>query len=199
MFIVIEGIDGAGCETQAKNLEKLLKNKDLSVSLLKYPDYERNIGKLIKEFLYQNRSLSADTQLLLYSLQFLIDKELIAKKRKTGIVIADRYFTTTLCFQTVAGVELTRSLRFAQDFAIEKPDLVFYVNVKPDLAIQRKAGENKEKNRNEKDVKLTGKTYKQYAELVKNQVWTKWINIDGERKIDEITMDIYNKILSTKS
>lgn len=199
MFIVIEGIDGAGCETQAKNLIKLLQNNDKVASLIKYPDYERNVGKLIRDFLYQNKNLSAEQQFLLYSLQFLMDKKIIAEKRKKEIVIADRYFTTALCYQTLEGLELNKALRFASDFKIEKPDLVFYLNVCSDIAIQRKSGEDKEKNRREKDFEFIKKTYKQYEKLIKEQVWTRWINIDGEKGVEEITKDIYNKIRSTKS
>ena len=52
MFIVIEGIDGAGCETQGKNLVKMLNESNKKVSLIKYPDYDRNVGKIIRDFLY---------------------------------------------------------------------------------------------------------------------------------------------------
>lgn len=195
MFIVIEGIDGAGCETQAKNLFHLFKKNRRSPILIKYPDYRRNIGQIIKEFLYENKNLSAEQQFLLYSLQFLMDKEKIAQERKKGIVIADRYFTTTLCYQTLEGIDLDKALHFAQDFKIEKPDIVFYLNVKPETAIKRKSGEAKEKNRREKDFDFIRKTYKQYAYLVKNRIWTRWIEIDGERKVDEITNEIYNIVI----
>lgn len=196
MFIVIEGIDGAGCETQAKKLSEMLKNQSF---LLKYPDYQRNVGKFIKEFLYENKNLTANEQFLLYSLQFLMDKKLIAEKRKKEIVIADRYFSTSLCYQTLAGVDLKKAINFANDFGIEKPDVIFYLDVDPDIAIQRKAGEDKEKNRNEKDFDLIRKTAKQYKMLIKEQAWAKWIKVDGNCKIDEITtkiFDIIKKILS---
>lgn len=196
MFIVIEGIDGAGCETQGKNIRKLLEKNNVEVEFLKYPDYERNIGKLIRDFLYQNKDLSVQNQFLLYSLQFLMDKERIASSRKNKVVIADRYFTTTLCFQTLAGINLDKAVRFANDFAIEKPDVVFYINVRPDIAIQRKSGEAKEKNRNEKDFELTRSTYKQYEMLIRKQVWTKWIDINGEQNIESVTKDIYNHLKS---
>ena len=194
MFLVIEGIDGAGCETQAKNLATLFQSTNKEITILKYPDYNRNVGKLIREFLYQNKDLSAEQQFLLYSLQFLMDKQFISNKRKDGLVIADRYFTTTLCYQTLEGISLKKALRFATDFNIEKPDLVFYLDVHPDIAIKRKFYELKEKNRREKDTKFIHKTYKQYNKLIKNQVWTKWVKIDGNKTIDEVTKDIYNKI-----
>jgi len=198
MFIVIEGIDGAGCETQGKNLVKMLKSKGLvnqTPTLIKYPDYERNVGKIIRDFLYQNKNLTAEQQFLLYSLQFLMDKKMIAEKRKKEILIADRYFSTALCYQTLEGVDMTKAVNFANDFGIEKPDAVFYLNVDPDIAIKRKHGEDKEKNFREKDFDFIRKTHKQYQMLVKKQVWTKWINIDGNKGIEEITKNIYNEIL----
>lgn len=194
MFVAIEGIDGAGCETQAQNLFQLLKKNNHLPFFFKYPDYSRNLGQIIKEFLYQNKNLSPESQFLLYSLQFILDKEEIAKKRKKGIVIADRYFTSTLCYQTIEGINLKKAIRFAQDFKIEKPDLVFYLDVRPKIAWQRKHGEQKIKNRREKDFDFMKKTYCQYQFLVKNQIWAKWIKINGERNIDEITQDIYNNL-----
>ncbi len=195
MFIVIEGIDGAGCETQAKNLQLWLKKANLPFSFIKYPNYEENVGKFIKDFLYQNKNLTAEAQFLLYTLQFIFDKEKIKQQRQKEILIADRYFTTTLCFQTLEGITLEKSVNFAHDFQIEKPDFVFYLNVNPDLAIKRKFGEQKEKNRREKDFDFIRKTYQQYDQLVKNQVWANWINIDGERNVDEVTQQIYDIIL----
>lgn len=198
MFVVIEGIDGAGCETQGKNIISRLQESGEKTSLIKYPDYERNVGKLIKEFLYQNKDLTAEQQFLLYTMQFVMDARMIAKKRKNEVVIADRYFTTTLCYQTLEGVDMKIALDYAKNFKIEVPDAVFYLNVDPDIAIKRKFGEDKEKNRREKDFEFIRKTQKKYGELVKNQVWSKWIDIDGNKGIEEITEDIYNKLLNLK-
>ena len=195
MFIVIEGIDGAGCETQGKNLVKMLTENGKKASLIKYPDYERNVGKLIKEFLYQNKDLTAQQQFLLYTIQFIMDSPQIAQKRKDEILIADRYFTTTLCYQTLEGIDMQMALDYARNFKIEVPDAVYYPNVDPDIAIQRKGGEDKEKNRREKDFEFIRKTHIKYKELVEKQVWTKWVNVDGNKGIEEITKDVYNKLL----
>ncbi len=199
MFIVIEGIDGAGCETQGKNLLKMLADNGKKASLIKYPDYERNVGKIIREFLYQNRSLTAEQQFLLYTMQFVMDKKMLEERRRNEIIISDRYFSTTLCYQTLEGVDMKMALDYAKNFKIEVPDAIFYLNVDPDIAIQRKSGEDKEKNRREKDFDFIRKTYKKYDELVKNQVWAKWINIDGNKSVDEVTKDIYNKLLNLNS
>ncbi len=194
MFIVIEGIDGAGCETQAVNLQKWLKKDGIDYSFIKYPNYTANVGTFIRQFLYQNKDLSPEMQFLLYSMQFLSDREFIKKERSQKILIADRYFSTTLCFQSLAGVSIDKQLRFAKDFGIEVPDIVFYLDVNPDMAIARKGGEQKEKNRTEKDFVHIRKTYIQYKQLVQNQVWTKWVNIDGEKDIDGVTKQMFDII-----
>ena len=140
MFIVIEGIDGAGCETQGKNLIKMLLESGKKVSLIKYPDYERNVGKIIRDFLYENKGLTAQQQFLLYTMQFVMDKKMITEKRKDEILIADRYFSTTLCYQTLEGIDIKMALDYAKNFQIEVPDVVFYLYVDPDIAIKRKYG-----------------------------------------------------------
>ena len=203
MFIVIEGIDGAGCETQGKNLLKMCADStDRSrpvPTLIKYPDYDRNVGKIIREFLYDNKGLTPEQQFLLYTMQFVMDKKMISEKRKDKILISDRYFSTTLCYQTLEGIDMKMALDFAKNFQIEVPDAIFYLNVDPEIAIKRKQGEDKEKNFREKDFNFIRKTHKQYQMLVDSQVWGKWINIDGNNKeIDEITKDIYNEMLNLK-
>jgi len=195
MFIVIEGIDGAGCETQGKNLIKLLAESGKKASLIKYPDYDRNVGKIIREFLYDNKGLTPEQQFLLYTMQFVMDKKMISEKRNDEILISDRYFSTTLCYQTLEGIDMKMALDFAKNFQIEVPDAIFYLNVDPDIAIKRKHGEDKEKNFREKDFDFIRKTHRQYQTLVDSQVWGKWINIDGNKGIEEITKNIYNEVL----
>ena len=115
------------------------------------------------------------------------------------ILIADRYFTTTLCYQALEGFDEKYALSYADHFGIIKPDLVFFLDVKPETAIKWKYGEGKELNFREKDLDFMKKTYEKYQDLVKRQVWTKWVRINGERNKELITKDIINKILNSKS
>src|SRR3989338_7127543 len=107
MFIVIEGIDGAGCETQGKMVAQNVQTsrRGVSTTLIKFPHYDTPVGKMIKDFLYLNQKMSANEQFLLYTLQFIFDAPQIKEKSKiqNSILIADRYFTTTLCYQTLEG------------------------------------------------------------------------------------------------
>jgi len=196
MFIVIEGIDGAGCETQAKLVSNKLSQAGYANFVQKYPHYDTPVGKKIKEFLYESKEMSAEEQFLNYTIQFIDDKAMIEAKSKDLIFIADRYFTTTLCFQTLEGYNEKKALEYADNHRIIKPKYIFYLDVPPTIAAHRKFGENKILNFREKDLAFMEKTYVKYDDLVKRQVWAKWIRVNGKRKPDEIADEIVNTITS---
>jgi len=197
MFIVIEGIDGAGCETQATALINKLSKAGKKPFYIKFPHYDTPVGKMIRDFLYENKvKHSADEQFLLYTLQFIFDKELIKEKMKDHIVIADRYFSTTLCYQTLEGFEEKKAVRYAEDFNIVKPDAVLYLDVTPDTAIKWKYGEDKEKNFRENDHSFIRRTYEKYKDLVKRSVWARWIRINGEQPKEKVTAELLTIINS---
>jgi len=195
MFIVIEGIDGAGCETQATALIEALTQQGKKPFYIKFPHYDTPVGKMIRDFLYENKvKHSASEQFLLYTLQFIFDKELIKEKMRDHVVIADRYFSTTLCYQTLEGFSEEKAVRYADDFEIVKPDAVLYLDVPPDTAIKWKYGEDKEKNFRENDHSFIRQTYEKYKDLVQRSVWARWIRINGEQKKEKVTEEIINII-----
>ena len=197
MFLVIEGIDGAGCETQSPALIKQLTAVGKKPFYIKFPQYDTPIGKMIKDFLYENKTKhTADEQFLLYTLQFIFDKKLIKEKMNDHVVIADRYFSTTLCYQTLEGFSEKKALRYAEDFEIVKPDAVLYLDVAPDTAIKWKYGEDKEKNFRENDHSFIRKTYEKYKDLVKRSVWARWVRVNGEQKKEKVTEALL-KIINT--
>ncbi len=196
MFIVIEGIDGAGCETQAQAVIKNLQQQGKTAQYFKFPHYDTPVGAMIKEFLYTHATHSAEEQFLLYTLQFIFDKAQIRKALNNGIVIADRYFTTTLCYQTLEGFPEDVALRYAKDFGIIEPDLTIYLDVQPETAIQWKYGEQKAKNFREKDHAFIRKTYDKYNDLVNRNVWGNWKRVNGNAPIEQVTQSVLSVIRS---
>lgn len=197
MFIIIEGIDGAGCETQSTALINELTKQGKKPFYIKFPHYDTPVGKMIRDFLYENKvKHTADEQFLLYTLQFIFDKKLIREKMQDHIVIADRYFSTTLCYQTLEGFSEEKAVRYAEDFGIIKPDAVLYLDVTPDTAIKWKYGEDKEKNFRENDHSFIRKTYEKYKDLVSRNVWAKWVRVNGEQSKEVVTSELLTIINS---
>jgi dTMP kinase len=192
-FIVIEGIDGAGGETQSKILVRFLKKRKIGVEKLTYPDYSGPIGKLIHQFLHKKYEFLPEIQFLLYFLDFLKDKEKIKEYLKQGkIIISDRYFTSTLAYQCQKGVLLKDALKIAQIFDLPKPDLIIYLKISSKTSIKRKFKEKNNLDRHEENKKFLEKVAKYYEKLIKEQVFGKWVVINGEKPIKEVFKDIKN-------
>jgi len=190
-FIVFEGIDGAGCETQVKLLFDYLKRQGKLVEKLSYPDYKGPIGRLIHQYLHKKYEFSVDVQFLLYFTDFIKEREKINQWIEEGkIVISDRYFPTTLAYQGLRGFSIKKALELAQRFKLPKPNLIIYLKVSPQVSMRRKCKEKKDLDRNEADKKFLKKVSEAYKKLIKEKIFSKWMVINGEKSIEEVFEEI---------
>ncbi|MDD4625315.1 MAG: dTMP kinase [Candidatus Paceibacterota bacterium] len=196
-FIVLEGIDGAGVETHGRLLTDYLRKNRLRVERLYYPDYEGPIGKMIHDYLHKSFNLSPEVQFLVYTADFVKDKEKLKKWLEQGkIIVSDRYFSSTLAYQSIQGVSLKKSLQMAKALELPKPDLVIYIDISPKVSMERKLKEKNSLDRNENNEKLLRTVRNFYKELAKDKTFAKWIVLNGERPIEEIFEEIKKKLPS---
>ena len=186
-FIVFEGIDGAGKETQANLLLTYFKRHKKPVEKLAYPDKRAKVGKLIYKYLYGTHILAPQAQFLLHLADFVKDQEKIRSWLNKGkTVIADRYFTSTLAYQGAQGFPTSKALLLAKTLDIVRPDLVIFLKVSPAISLRRKQKAKKLLDRNEKDKKFLGKVEKFYEKMIKSQTLAKWFLVEGERPKGEV-------------
>ncbi|MBW1839301.1 MAG: hypothetical protein JRI49_05135, partial [Deltaproteobacteria bacterium] len=155
-IVVLDGIDGAGTEVQSKRLLQHLRSKGIPCERIRYPNYDNPTGRLIHEYLHSNDTMSSEVQLVLFGSDMLLDKEKINSMVKNGkIVILDRYFTSTLAYQTLDGLKEKTCLKFAEMFNLPKPDYVLYLRITPETSMKRKQMEKGgDVDRNERDIEL---------------------------------------------
>jgi dTMP kinase len=196
-FFVIEGIDGAGCGAQRKAVAEKLRNAGFDVLDIKYPYYGSPVGEMIHDFLHEKVKLNVEMQFLLYAVNMIEDKERISENLKKGkIVLADRYFTSSLVYQSIRGFPTEKMLKFAEIFEMHIPKVVFLLNVPADIAMKRKIKEEgkDELDINERDVEFMKKIEKKYSEISGKNLFARWTIIDGTRSIDEISDEIVGNI-----
>jgi len=195
-LIVVEGIDGAGCGTQTELLkEKLNERLSQPVLHIRYPNYNSPVGVTIHKFLHEELNLKPDMQFFIYSLDMLKDMNEIKKALSEGrVVLADRYFTSTLAYQCAQGFPLEKALKFAELFDFVRPDLVIYLKVSHETAMKRKEMEKNNLDLFERDLELRKKVSKKYEELADKNIFGKWIVIDAEKSIEEVANEIENEI-----
>ena len=102
MYIVLEGIDGAGKSTQIKMLKEWLESNGLRVETIVEPT-DMEVGKLIRKLLTRSDATSdtmQETLGLLFAADRLILMDKIEQLEKDNIVvISDRSFYSSLSYQ----------------------------------------------------------------------------------------------------
>ncbi|ASJ07650.1 dTMP kinase [Thermococcus pacificus] len=171
MFVVIEGIDGAGKSTQAKLLAKWFEERGYEVVLTKEPT-DTAFGKLIrklvltggKEGIIDGARISHEAEALL----FAADRaEHVAKLIKPSIeagkiVISDRYFYSSLAYQWARGLDLEWLIDLNR-FAV-RPDLVILLDLPVKESMKRINGRSI-KTEFDKIAELQKKVRENYLKL----------------------------------
>ena len=102
MYIVLEGIDGAGKSTQIKMLKEWLESNGLRVETIVEPT-DMEVGKLIRKLLTRSDATS-DTMQKTLGLLFAADRLILMDKieqleKDNVVVISDRSFYSSLSYQ----------------------------------------------------------------------------------------------------
>ncbi len=139
LFIVIEGIDGAGKTTQvqmlARSMERLGQKTLITCEPSKLP-----VGGHIRDILEHrvNNNVSAERVALLFAADRLehLESEIIPALESGVFVISDRYTLSSVAYQGIltGSIDWVREInRFARI-----PDLLFYIDLTPEEAAKRR-------------------------------------------------------------
>ncbi|MFH0859979.1 MAG: dTMP kinase [Candidatus Altiarchaeota archaeon] len=152
MFIVFEGLDGCGKTTQAKLLAEFLAERGDAVILTAEPT-KGDIGEYIREILSSKKIVDPITLALLFTAdrrEHLMNE--IEPALKAGkIVISERYFYSTICYQAAQGVNW-EWLVSINEFA-RKPDVSIFLDSPVERSIE-KIKEKIQRERIKRDEKL---------------------------------------------
>jgi dTMP kinase len=139
MLVVIDGIDGSGKSTQVRMLyERLCREHIPSIASCE-PTKGPWGEKLRRSALGGRLELNEEFEVICNDRRDDV-KNCIAPGLAAGkIVIVDRYYTSTLCYQVIRGLAPEAVLARNQQFA-PAPDLIFILDLDTELAFQRIRG-----------------------------------------------------------
>jgi dTMP kinase len=136
LFIVIEGLDGAGGTTQCRLLQSWLERQGCSVVATNEPT-DRPVGKFIRNILQDPHSKVGDEVL---SFLFAADRQdhLDARVRPAlsegKAVISDRYYHSSLAYQSLSlDFEFVAQL----NGTFPAPDLTIFLLLEPETSFAR--------------------------------------------------------------
>ena len=176
MYIVFEGIDGAGKSTQIQLLKEWLEANGFVVETLVEPT-DSEVGKLIRRILQRPDANDEDVQRVL-ALLFAADRMFIMDKLNddSKIIISDRSFISSLAYQ-----EPLEWVEEINKYA-KRPDLLILLDLDVKKSVARTSG----KDTFENEEFLTG-VRDNYLNLVKNyehQI------IDANNGVNKVSSDI---------
>ena len=207
-LIVIEGADGAGTTTQAKRLSSRINNQlGSDASIVTCEPTNGPIGKLIRQYLRSGNPPPLNTMELLFRADRIEHvRSVIRPKLDDGrIVLCDRYYLSTLVYQTVGKKDPNDRLRsmlilcskFCREDRVSKPDLVLYLDADTELLRERRIsrGQDEECYEHDEYQRSVVDGYRLWDEqpiFLEPQV-----KIDASQSIDKVTADCMVAIRET--
>ena len=178
LFVVIDGADGAGKETQTRLLAQALRERAFPTSVFDFPRYEDSIfGRLIKEALAGEYGHFRELHPKLASLPFTLDrvmaKRSILHNLDYGIVIANRYVPSNLGYQAAkldSAREQDEFVSFLEKveykvLGLPRPSIVFYLSVPSEVSRTLLRRRGRSEDQHERDILYQEKVSAMYRRL----------------------------------
>lgn len=180
MYIVFEGIDGAGKSTQIRLLKEWLEANGFEVETLVEPT-DSEVGRLIRDILQRPDSQDGGVQKVL-ALLFAADRMLIMDKLadESKIIISDRSFISSLAYQ-----EHMEWVEEINKYA-KRPDLLILL----DLDVKKSVARTSKEDTFENEEFLTGvrENYLNIAKNFEHQI------IDANNGVNKVSSDIKKSV-----
>ena len=166
IYLVIEGIDGAGKETQTSLLKEYLKSLGKNVITQSFPNYGTDGCKPVQMYLDGKLSKTAnEVNAYQSSVLFAVDRfctmtQLIKNITKDSVVVFDRYVSSNMLHQGGKihnDEDLEKYLKWLENFEFEvmkipRPDKIFFLSVPPEISMELIKQRKGLKSQTEKDI-----------------------------------------------
>jgi len=207
-FIVIEALDAGGSQTQTDKLARRLKRSGYNTLQLHFPQEDRATGRVVydKFLLSKNKpGFTRREQALLYIQDFYSQSENISdhlKKSAKSIVISDRFYTSTLAYQSISltGVARRQMIEWMKYLVeknqprLPKPDQVIFLDTPVNISLGHLKAKKKDFFENRQ--KLTA-IRNSYLHVAKDEKWIVINSADDtgkQRSIQNLHDEIWSHV-----
>lgn len=194
LLLVFEGIDGSGKTTISKLFHDYLSELKFKTSWFREPSNSK-WGQKIRELADTKSSIPIREELNYFIMdrKWDVKKNIIPALSRSELVVLDRYYFSTACYQGARGLDIGKIISMNVEFAPE-PDLLYLIDVDVKTAMTRiKKGRMTEAKLFEKKdfLKIVRQNYLDLE--VKNMVI-----IDGKPEVDTVLASVireFNQLL----
>ena len=196
VLVSIEGIDGAGKDTQAKLVEGRLRIDGFTTFAHSYPDYASRYGKIIREYLNKEVEMESDELFFLQMLDKQKDRKIIEQELNSGgVLLMDRYLHSQIAYQSAGGFDYEKSKSIISLSGMPIPDLLVYIDIPTETARERKLVQRGGLDRYESSMDYLERVRGVYETLYRERFGaSEWLKIDGLEERGKICETIYMRI-----
>jgi len=190
-FIVFEAIDGGGKDTQAELLADELVRRGYNVVLTYEPSKETGIlGRTIREMLQGRPDMPPKSLQLLILADRVLHVDQVRNLLTAGIVVISvRYMYSNVVYGQAGG--LTKQWMVSANADFPRPEVVFYLDLPVDAALERMRKRGQEEERFENTDYLT-KVRSYYQQLTAE--YPEMVTIDASGSIEEVYDLVLNQV-----
>lgn len=195
LFITFEGPDGSGKSTQCRLLAEHLEALGHFVLLTREPggtEISLQIRQVIMDL--KNKSMQPTTEFLLFS---AARAQLVREKIKPhldqgGIVIADRYYDSSLAYQGYGHGIALNTIRTITQFATDslKPDLTLLLDIESEAGLRRRQAPGAEWNRLDDYALAFHQRVRQGFFALAKAEPERWRTLNADQPIDELQKQV---------
>lgn len=205
LFIVLEGVDGAGTTTHTGLLARALRKKGLPIHTTREPS-DGPVGVLIRQILTGrvvvpgitgNRPSSWSTMALLFAADRMDHLEAsIHPNLMDGVtVISDRYDLSSVAYQSITGGGEPETVRWVREINrhARRPDLTIVLDVDPSESARRR----KERSVGHEiydDLELQQQLAEFYRHIDEHFPGENIVHIDSARAVEEVAADVLRAV-----
>ena len=206
-LIVIEGSDGSGKATQTRKLYERLRDLEVNVRRVSFPNYESESSALITMYLRGDfggdaESVNPYAAATFYAVdRFAGFTEWRDFYRQGGLILSDRYVGSNMAYQAakfrnerdrVDFLSWLDDLEFKR-FQLPRPDLTIFLDMPPEICALLRRERGRE-DIHETDAEYMAKTYRAYKEIAHKYGWK--VVECADKNFARSTTDIHEDILS---
>jgi dTMP kinase len=198
-LITFEGGEGGGKSTQIIRLHEKLVEAGQDVVILREPG-GTIISEQIREVVLsaKNVGVAYTTEVLLFqAARAQIYEEIVLPSLAMGkMVLMDRSRDSSVVYQGIVrgfGVDLVEQLN---NISTKKtyPNLTLLLDVDVKKGLQRRENSGKSDRLDQEDTTFHDKIREAYLMLAKANDQKRWVIIDANKSLDEVTVDIWQAV-----
>lgn len=197
-FIVFEGIDGSGKSTQVRLLREKLQLEGISCYTTMEPT-DAPIGSLIHQIMTGRVKMDNKVIAALFAADrldhLLNDVDGIVHKIEQGMtVVSDRYYFSSYAYHSVDMSMDWVIQANEQSSQILRPTVNIFIDISPDIAMERIAKNRFHQELFEKKSRLIQVREKYLEAFEKRKDVENVLILDGNRKEEEIAADVWEQV-----